>query len=399
MPRKPPSDVSPSRRHDLELRLQQAQRMEAIGRMAGGIAHDLNNLLTVIRGYADLAILELGDTDLSRDLEEVRKASDRAVDLTRQLLAFSRRQAPAPSQLDINALLSDSARLLRRLLGETIVLDCAFSDDLWPARADRGQVEQVVMNLAVNARDAMSEGGRLSIVTSNATLDAAHARHLGVAAGDYVSIAVRDTGEGMTSEVVTRLFEPFFTTKAIEDGAGLGLATVRGIVTLHRGAVDVVSVPGKGSTFTVLLPRDRHDEADVPGGHAIVPRPSADGATILLVEDEAAVRALASTILAKAGFTVVEAANATEALSRAAAREGPIDLLLSDVVLPGSSGPSLAATLHETRPDTRVVFMSGYAGDAWHHAHLGGAALLPKPFSAAGLVAAVDRALAAPRTP
>ena len=379
--------------------MQQAQRMEAIGRMAGGIAHDLNNLLTVIRGYADLAIVELGDCDLAKDLDEVRRASDRAVDLTRQLLAFSRRQPPAPSQLDINALLSDSARLLRRLLGETIVLDCAFSDDLWPARADRGQVEQVVMNLAVNARDAMSDGGRLSIVTSNATLDAEHAGHLGVTPGDYVSIAVRDTGAGMTAEVVTRLFEPFFTTKAIEDGAGLGLATVRGIVTLHRGAVDVVSVPGKGSTFTVLLPRDQHVEADVPGDLAIPPRPTAQGATILLVEDEVAVRALASTLLSRAGFQVVEAANATEALSRAAAHDGPIALLLSDVVLPGSSGPSLAAALHDARPGTRVVFMSGYAGDALQHACRGGATVLPKPFSAAGLVAAVDRALAAPPAP
>lgn len=392
----PPPDVPPARRHDVELRMQQAQRMEAIGRMAGGIAHDLNNLLTVIRGYADLAIAELGDTDLARDLEEVRKASDRAVDLTRQLLAFSRRQPPSPTRLDINALLSDSARLLRRLLGETIHLECTFSDDLWQARADRAQVEQVVMNLAVNARDAMTDGGRLAITTSNARIDDARADHLAVAPGEYVSIAVQDTGAGMTADVMTRLFEPFFSTKTVEDGAGLGLATVRGIVTLHRGAVDVVSVPGTGSTFTVLLPRDDHRDSDAPAQderHDLAPGHSA---TILVVEDEDAVRMLARTILTRAGFEVIDACNATDALSRSAAHLGPIDLLLTDVVLPGSSGPSLAATLHRSRPTTRVVFMSGYTGDAIQHAQLGGAALLPKPFASPDLVRIVERTLWGP---
>jgi len=391
---KVPTDGSATRRHDLELRLQQAQRMEAIGRMAGGIAHDLNNLLTVIRGYAELAIAELGACDMANDLVEVRTAADRAVDLTRQLLAFSRRQPPAPERLDINALLSDSARLLRRLLGETIALECTFADELWEARADRGQVEQVVMNLAVNARDAMPDGGRLSISTANAHVDGERATALGVDPGDFVAIAVRDTGTGMTADVLTRLFEPFFSTKAVTEGAGLGLSTVRGIVALHRGAVDVISVPGKGSTFTVWLPRDAHAAHVAPLPVGVQTSPGC-AATVLVVEDEDAVRTLARTILVRAGYTVIDAADAQIALSLAAAHDGPIDLLLTDVVLPGSSGPSLAASLHASRPQTRVVFMSGYAGDPAAYARLSAVTLLRKPFTSAVLVRTLEEALAA----
>jgi signal transduction histidine kinase/ActR/RegA family two-component response regulator len=351
----------------LEVQLHQSQKLEALGRLAGGIAHDFNNLLTVVSSYSELMAADLpADSPQATPTREIAKAAERAAALTRQLLGFGRHQVMRPEVLDLNDVVGDIGRMLKRLLGEDVDLQYRLGPDLWGIMADRGSIEQMIVNLAVNARDAMPHGGKLTIETSNVTLDAAFARvHVGVQPGAYVLLTVSDTGVGMSDDTRTRVFEPFFTTKEAGRGTGLGLATVYGIVTQARGHIWVYSEPGRGATFTIHLPRTEADRADRPAPAS----PAALGAvqgreTILLVEDDEAVRELTATILRSRGFVVVAAASGEEA-ETVMARDGHrIDLILSDIVLSGMSGPNLVERLHAAWPDLRVVFMSGYADDA-----------------------------------
>jgi CheY-like chemotaxis protein len=371
--------------------------MEGIGRLAGGVAHDFNNLLTVMTGYGEMARETLSPTDPAReDLGELLKAAERATDLTRQLLAFARKQAIEPRILNLNELILDMGRLLRRLIGEDIELVTHPAPDLGQAKVDRGQIEQVVVNLAINARDAMPDGGKLTIETKNATLDDLYAqRHLEVSAGDYVLLAISDTGVGMDAEVQSHLFEPFFTTKAAGKGTGLGLATCYGIVKQHGGSIGVYSEVGHGTTFKIYLPRI------IPPTEEIAHRNEINGLlrgveTVLLVEDEVAVRALAARVLRAQGYTVLEAANGDEALALAQDRgETEIDLLLTDVIMPQIGGRELAARLAMLIPTVKILYMSGYTDDAIvHHGRLEpGTVFLHKPFSPAALARKVREVL------
>jgi signal transduction histidine kinase len=368
-----------------EAQLQQSQKMEAVGRLAGGVAHDFNNLLTVIRGYSELLLarMEPGDS-MRKDMEEVKKAADRATGLTRQLLAFSRRQFIAPKVVDLNALVVNMDGMLRRLMGEDIIELCAeLAPKLGAIRADPGQVEQVIMNLAVNARDAMPKGGRLTIETRNVSVGRqAKQETVGVEAGSYVMLAVRDTGHGMDAETRSHLFEPFFTTKEKGKGTGLGLSTVYGIVKQSRGSITVESVLGQGTVFRIYFPLI---ELDAQGfaGTADAVAPACGRETILLVEDEPAVRGLVHETLRLHGYTVLEARHGIEALMTVAKHTGPIHLLLTDVVMPQMSGPEVAEKLQSIRPDTKVLYMSGYPDHPVFEQ--GGVSketsFLPKPFT------------------
>ncbi|MEZ5101303.1 MAG: ATP-binding protein [Thermoleophilia bacterium] len=348
-------------RRRLENELRQSQKMEAIGQLAGGVAHDFNNLLTAISGYTELLLLKLRDGDPGRrDAEEVRRAAQRAATLTQQLLAFSRRQMLRPRPLDLNAVIDGMDAMLRRLIGEHIELVSVPAQDLGQVSADPGQLEQVMLNLAVNARDAMPDGGKLVLETAKVTLDKSQARRHGVEPGEYVVLAVSDTGCGMDDETRARIFEPFFTTKEQGKGTGLGLATVYGIVTQSGGAVGVESAPGAGSRFTVLLPRlavELPAPAPEPTGTTEALRGTE---TVLLVEDEDIVRRLAHRVLSEHGYTVLEASYGDEAIQIAARHAGRIHLLVTDVVMPQMSGRELAAAVVRLRPDTRVLYMSGY---------------------------------------
>src|SRR6266545_270846 len=372
----------------LEEQFRQAQKMEAVGQLAGGIAHDFNNLLTAILGNTQLLLRDLPPGDASRsDVEEIRKASERAAALTRQLLAYSRRQLLQPEVLDLNVVVADMDRMLRRLIGEHIVLATALAPDLGRVRADPSQLEQVIVNLVVNARDAMPDGGRLTIETANVDLDEAYVeQHLGAAAGAYAMLAVTDTGTGMDAVVRAHLFEPFFTTKEVGKGTGLGLATVYGIVKQSGGYISVYTEPGHGSSFKVYLPRT----APLPQATApTASRPTAarGSETILIVEDEAAVLALSRRALEKQGYDVLAAANPADALRIVERHGGPIHLLLTDVVMPGMSGRELAEQLAARRAGIRVLYMSGYPGDAITQGGTlaAGSAFLSKPFAPDGL--------------
>ena len=376
------SDIT-ERRH-LEEQLRQSQKMEGIGQLAGGIAHDFNNLLTTVLGYSDMALSQLSAHDpIREDILEIRKAGQRASNLTRQLLAFSRKQVFEPRVLDLNALIAESSRMLARLIGEHIRFVTELDPGLASVRADPGQVEQVIVNLVVNARDAMPEGGALTMRTGNAEVTAASARdHFGVAPGHYVVVCVADTGVGIDSETQKHIFEPFFTTKEKPHGTGLGLATVYGIVSQSGGHIFVASEPGRGSTFAIYLPRVEEiaSAAGAPAAPAAVRRGSE---TILLVEDEEAVRGLTRRCLESSGYTVLQASSAEEALPIAARHAGRLDLLLTDVIMPGASGPELARRLLELRPGTRVLYVSGYtdASMASQGALDNGAFFLQKPFT------------------
>jgi len=379
----------------LEAQLRQAQKMEAVGRLAGGIAHDFNNLLTAILSYADFLLGGLGaDHPAREDAEEVRRAALKAADLTRQLLAFSRRQVLQPKLIDLNAVVIEMEKLLRRLIGEDVTLHTALGGNLGVVRADPSQVEQVIVNLAVNARDAMPRGGTLTIATANADADEVrgHGRVV-VAPGRYVMLRMSDSGEGMDAATRARLFEPFFTTKEQGRGTGLGLATVYGIVKQSGGYIWVESEAGRGSAFTIYLPCV--EAAAVPAGAAAPRREAASGEeTILLVEDDDAVRSLTRRTLVGQGYRVIEAANAAEALRAAAAHEGPLDLLLTDIVMPGMNGRELAEALVTTRPGTALLFVSGYTDDALIRGETDGAApFLQKPFSSAALLGRVREVL------
>ncbi len=385
--------------HETEQQLRTAQKMEAIGRLAGGVAHDFNNLLLVISAYTDLAIEALPpDSPVIADLDEVRRAGERAVGLTRQLLAFSRRQVLRPEAVDVNALVSGLEKMLSRLLGEDILLRFTPGRPVGAVKADVGQIEQVVVNLAINARDAMPNGGTLSITTANAEIDAEAASHmLGLSPGSYVRIAVADTGTGMDEATIGRIFEPFFTTKSAGKGTGLGLATAYGIVNQSGGHIRVQSRLGEGSRFEIFLPRT----LDTPSQQLRAisnGRPRAGVETILLVEDEEAVRNLAQRVLVAGGYGVVPAANGVQALQRCAESRTTIKLLLTDVVMPGMNGRELSDRLLQLCPDIKVLYMSGYSHDVIaERGALGeGMDLLEKPFTADALLRAVRDALDRP---
>jgi two-component system cell cycle sensor histidine kinase/response regulator CckA len=381
----------------LEEQLRQAQKMEAIGQLAGGVAHDFNNLLTAILGYADVLATETGpESSLSGSIEEIRKAGERAANLTRQLLAFSRRQLLEPKVLNLNALVENIEKMLRRLIGEDVELVTVLDPRLGHVRADAGQIEQVIMNLVVNARDAMPRGGTLTIETRDVELDETYSREHLVSgpAGSYVMLAVSDTGVGMSAETKSHMFEPFFTTKGAGRGTGLGLATVYGIVKQSNGYVWVYSELDRGTAFKIYLPRV--EEGLEPAGAAATrARPSRGSETILLVEDEESVRALVRKILQSLGYDVLEAHNGEQALKIARQHPGAIDLVVSDLVMPEMGGVDLVSRLRKLRPGIRVLYMSGYTDDAVvRQGFLDSAsAFLQKPFAPAALAEKVREVL------
>jgi PAS domain S-box-containing protein len=350
--------------HRAEENLRQSQKMEAIGRLAGGVAHDFNNLLSVILGYCDILLGDLRPEDPMRaDLESVRRSGQQAADLTRQLLAFSRQQVLAPRVLDLNDVVRNADKMLGRLLGEDIELSAACCEGLARVRVDPGQIDQVIMNLAINARDAMPRGGKLTVETSRILLDADYAAaNPGVSPGPHVVLAVSDTGVGIAHEVQPRIFEPFFTTKDRGKGTGLGLSTVFGIVQQSGGHVTVYSEPGAGTTFRIYLPESQEDET--PAASSAEPITLSGTEAILLVEDQEQVRQVAQEILRRQGYTVLAASDVDEAIRLCARRELPIALLLTDVVMPRMSGPELAQQLVTVRPEMKVIFMSGYTEQA-----------------------------------
>jgi two-component system cell cycle sensor histidine kinase/response regulator CckA len=386
-------DVTERRR--LEEQLRQAQKMEAVGRLAGGVAHDFNNILSVILSYGEMLLADLSPGEPMRDdIDEIAKAGRRAVDLTRQLLSFSRQQVLEPKVLEPNDLLANIDKMLRRILGADIDLASVPGEQLGRVRADPGSLEQVIMNLVVNARDAMPTGGKLTIETANAELDEEYAsQHPGSKPGPHVMIAVSDTGTGMDAATRSRIFEPFFTTKPQGKGTGLGLSTVFGIVHQSGGTVWVYSEVGKGTTFKVFLPRV---DADVDATRAAARQATLHGTeTILLVDDDEPVRLVARAILRRYGYRVIEASNAGEALLHAEAHPGAIDLLVSDVVMPQMSGPTLAQRLAASRPGMKVLCMSGYTDDSIvrHGVIEGSIAFLQKPVTPQALARKVRAVL------
>jgi signal transduction histidine kinase/response regulator RpfG family c-di-GMP phosphodiesterase len=379
----------------LEAQLMQAQKMEAIGQLAGGVAHDFNNLLAVIMGYGELLLGDLPAEDpKSNDVSEMLAAAKRGVALTRQLLAFSRQQLIQPTVLDLNNIVEGIEKMLRRIIGEHIRLSTKLSPELWRFKADASQVEQILLNLTVNARDAMPEGGRLSIETRNAHVDeAAAATQPGVQAGEYIVLSVADTGVGMDEQTQKRVFEPFFTTKEVGKGTGLGLSTVYGITRQSGGHVTIKSSLGLGATFEVYFPRTEAEsveqrDSDSPG------QPWRATETVMIVEDDEGVRVVASRILRDQGYTVLEARRASEA-RRLWEKHGPsVDLLLTDVVMPDVNGPRLAQELARDRPDLPVLYMSGYPGSGGLVGPQGNAlTCIEKPFTPTSLTAKVREML------
>ena len=384
-------------RKHLEEQFRQAQKMEAMGRLASGVAHDFSNLLTAITGYASFARDALPATDPIRDdISQVLSAANRGANLTRQLLAFSRRQTITPSVVNLNEIILNLSKMLRRLISEDIELVTAPAPDLFAVEVDPGQIEQVLVNLVVNAGDAMPEGGRLTIETANVTLDAEYARqHVSVAPGSYVVLAVSDTGCGMTDEVKARIFEPFFTTKPPGKGTGLGLATCYGIVKQNGGHIWFYSEPGKGTTFKVYFPQVEAGAAELPEP-VPEPRRAPGEQTILLVEDDVSVRSFAARALREAGYTVLEAPNGLEALQLAAERQGsPIHLLVTDVVMPQMGGEELAQNLRAIHPELKALFVSGYTAQAVVRGEALDEAVefLQKPFTVTMLTQKVDEVL------
>jgi two-component system cell cycle sensor histidine kinase/response regulator CckA len=373
-------------RRTLERQLRMAQKMEAIGRLSGGIAHDFNNLLGVIIGYSGVLKKSLDKSQPTYEYAtEIEKAGQRAASLTRQLLAFSRQQVLTPSVLSLNSLVSDMEKMLPRLLGEDINVSLSLDPELGSVKADQGQIEQVIMNLAVNARDAMPSGGKLHIQTANVEMDHAFQRdHLGSNPGSYVMLAISDTGTGMTAETIAHIFEPFFTTKGVGEGTGLGLATVYGVVKQSNGYIWVDSAVGKGSSFQIYLPRHLDTEQVLAEKPKVQVREKPQGSEmILLVEDADALRKLAQAFLESNGFRVLSAANGEAALEIASRHSGIFDLLLTDVVMPGMNGRVLAEKLSLRQPGLKVLFMSGYTDSfiAGHGVLQKGTNLLHKPFT------------------
>jgi len=383
----------------LEERLRLGQRLEAVGRLAGGVAHDFNNFLTAILGYCDLLALRLGDEHpLLREVGEIRRAGRRAAGLIEQLLAFSRRQVIAPRVLDLNTIAADASRLIRRLIGEDVELQCRLAPEPLLVEADPSQLEQVLLNLAANARDAMPSGGRLVLTTERRRLDSARPGDMfEVEPGEYCRIIVTDSGEGMDPETLAHLFEPFYTTKQVGRGTGLGLASVYGVIKQNRGYIWVESAPGEGAKFEIYLPWARsalQAEPEAPAESGLAGRPARE-ATILLVEDEDSVRSLIREVLTGRGYRVLEAGNAAWAIERSAGHPGRIDLLVTDLVMPGVQGDSLARGLARDRPGLAVLYISGYTESALTQRGVlqEGHRLLRKPFTPDELVAAVAEAL------
>jgi len=391
-------------RRALEQQLRQSQKMEAVGRLAGGIAHDFNNLLMVISGYSEFLLERLGaEPHLRGPAQEIASAAERASSLTRQLLAFSRKQMLTPRIVNLNDVATENLKMLTRMIGEDIDLVMVPGPNLWPIRADAGQIDQVIVNLAVNARDAMPSGGKLTIETSNVTLDDDYARfHAPLRPGDYVMIAISDTGAGMDSETQQHIFEPFFTTKGTR-GTGLGLSTVYGIVKQSGGYIWVYSEVGKGTTFKIYLPRvasagETATQVAAPVEYRKV-EPGTE--TILLVEDEANLRYLARQYLEKQGYKVIEAADGAVAMQIAVAHEAVIHLLLTDVIMPGMNGRELAQRISEIRPNVKILYMSGYTENVIGHNGMldAGVRLLQKPFNLRDLKSKVREVLDATPTP
>jgi two-component system, cell cycle sensor histidine kinase and response regulator CckA len=381
--------------------LRQSQKMEAVGRLAGGVAHDFNNLMTIVMGRSELLMTGLQEADpLRRNADEIKRTAERAVALTQQLLAFSRKQVLMPKVLDLNVVVANMDRMLRRLIGEDIDLVTVLGPALERVRADPGQLEQVIMNLAINARDAMPSGGKLTIETANVHLDLAYARkHAAVAPGPYVMLSVSDNGTGMDADTQSHIFEPFFTTKDQGKGTGLGLATVYGIVKQSGGYIWVYSEPGWGTTFKIYLPRiGDAAESPEPVHPATQPRGSE---TILLVEDEDGVRELTREILAMNGYTVIAARHGAEALEVCQQYSGEIALILTDVVMPQMSGHALMERIKPVRPSLKVLYMSGYTDKAVvrHGMLAGDVAFLQKPFTPDTLARKVREALDSPAGP
>jgi two-component system cell cycle sensor histidine kinase/response regulator CckA len=384
-----------SSRLALEEQLRQSQKMDAVGRLAGGIAHDFNNLLSVILNYARFALEDTADDDARRhDIAEIIRAGERAATLVQQLLTFSRKEIVAPSVLNLNDVVADMEKLLRRTIGEHITLETDLPTDLRNSKIDRGQVEQVLANLAVNARDAMTAGGTVTIRTANVTVDALHRAVPRIPPGEYVCLEVNDTGAGMDDETATRAFEPFFTTKARGEGTGLGLATVYGIVQGAGGHVELDSIAGRGTTFSIYLPVTE----EVPHAHGT---DDADGLgagrgeTILVVEDEQGVRHVVERLLANSGYNVLSAASGHEALELVERNVQRIDLLLTDIVMPHMSGKELADTLTSTHPKLKTLYMSGYTDEMVSRTRAldNGEDLVQKPFTGEELTARVRAAL------
>ncbi len=387
-------DVTESKH--MEAMLRQSQKMEAVGQLAGGVAHDFNNLLGVILGYTGLMLDRLGLDDPQRkSIEEIQKAGDRAALLTRQLLAFSRKQVLQPKVIDLNAVVAGAEKLLQRLIGENIELRAVLNPELCRVKADPGQIEQIIMNLAVNARDAMPSGGKLTIETSNMEFDEAYtAQHPSTRTGPHVMLAVTDTGCGMDAETKAHMFEPFFTTKEFGKGTGLGLSTVYGIVKQSEGFIAVESTPGSGTTFTVYLP-----PVDAPATIQAAPeksaKPQRGAETILVVDDEMGIRELAAEYLQRCGYTVLAAGDGEEAKDIAQRHSGPIHLLLTDTMMPKMGGHELVRAMTALRPEVKVIYMSGYLEfNASTHIQSGeGAHYLQKPFELSALATKVRTAL------
>jgi PAS domain S-box-containing protein len=384
--------VDISERKLLEQQLRQSQKMEAIGRLAGGIAHDFNNLLGVIIGYSEILEERLGQNDpLTPKAEQIKKAGQRAARLTRQLLAFSRQQVLEPKVLDLNALVADTLNMLQRLIGDDIELVAVLAPELGRVQADQGQIEQIILNLALNARDAMAQGGRLTIRTSDVEVDEVGARqHPEAVPGPYVTLSMNDTGCGMDQETQAHIFEPFFTTKEVGKGTGLGLSTVYGVVKQSGGFISVYSELGWGTSFEIYIPRIDECVRASALGHAGKETPRG-WETILLVEDAQALRELTHELLEANGYTVLEAANGASAIRVAERHPEPIHLLLSDVVMPGMDGRELAQYMVRIHPEIKVLYMSGYTDDSIAHYGVldSGIALLQKPFTKESLICKV----------
>jgi signal transduction histidine kinase/CheY-like chemotaxis protein len=386
-----------SARSQLEEQLRHAQKMEAIGRLSGGIAHDFNNLLTAIRGYSELLLKDLQGSPLRADVEEIFNAADRAATLTGQLLAFSRRQILSPEIVVLNQRVTDMGRLLERLIGEHIAIDLRLASDLWSVRADAAQLEQVLVNLALNARDAMPQGGRLAIETINRDVKPKDAQALEITPGPFVELRVRDNGVGIPLDVQGRIFEPFFTTKPKGAGTGLGLSMVYGFVRQSGGAISVDSTPGEGSTFSLLLPRTDQADDRTPTPKRLVPAERTTGSgTVLIAEDERALRRLAATVLGQAGYRTLEAADGQQALDMFTVHANKIVMVVTDVVMPRMGGIELSKRLRRSRPELPILFVTGYVDQSESlHDSAAGTPVLLKPFSPDALLRAVSTAIEA----
>jgi nitrogen-specific signal transduction histidine kinase len=383
-------------KYKLESQLQQAQKMESVGRLAGGVAHDFNNMLSVILGHAELGLMKIAPYDpLAADLKEISKTAERSADLTRQLLAFARKQTIMPKVIDLNDTVTNMLKMLQRLIGENIHLTWQPSPELCQVKMDPSQIDQILANLCVNARDAIEDTGRVSIETGACAIDANYcASNPEASPGEYVRLVVSDSGKGMNKETLTRIFEPFYTTKEMGKGTGLGLATVYGAVKQNNGFINIYSEPGKGTTFSIYLPRETNtDTASRP--HDAETAVPCGQETILLVEDEAAILNIAAIMLEKQGYTVLRAGSPGRAMELARERHGAIHLLMTDVIMPEMNGRDLAKNILALHPGMKRLFMSGYTADViTHHGVLDeGVHFIQKPFSQPNMAAKVREVL------